>query len=73
MQTMGRQALFLMSSSRDAEAGKTRSTFGSIFMAKGIPVTTTARPARSAKSRPSLTYRDVYTDLLLKVFTQMAR
>lgn len=31
-------------------------TLGSIFMANGIPVTTTARPARSAKSRPSLTY-----------------
>lgn len=33
-------------------------TLGSIFMANGIPVTTTARPALSAKSRPSLTCKN---------------
>ena len=32
-----------------------RLTFGSVFMAYGMPVMMTARPARSEKSRPSLT------------------
>lgn len=32
-------------------------TFGSFLGANGIPVTTTALPAWSAKSNPSLTYK----------------
>lgn len=39
-------------------------TLGSIFMANGIPVTTTARPALSAKSRPSLTCKTTQRALL---------
>lgn len=31
-------------------------TLGSVLVANGIPVMTTALPARSAKSNPSLTY-----------------
>jgi hypothetical protein len=34
---------------------RTKRTLGSVGVEKGIPVTITALPARSAKSRPSLT------------------